>query len=123
MNILEAGSNWLEDQRHEFLSSVIEYQTGDYRFELAATIGKTEFEVADEFGRFLKFCSRDFLVLSCDLKLSDGSQFKPQLGDKILENGFCYEVLAPGDKQCWRFSDPFQKSIRIHTKLIGAEND
>jgi len=34
---------------------------------------------------------------------------------------FIYEVMAPGNEPPWRYSDPYRRTLRIHTKLIGAE--
>ena len=36
-------------------------------------------------------------------------------GDKTFE----YEVLAPGKEPCLRYSDPFRKTLRIHTKQVS----
>ena len=32
-----------------------------------------------------------------------------------------YEVMAPGNDPCWRWSDDYRRTLRIHTKLIGTE--
>ena len=72
------------------------------------------------------FESRDFLILATDLVLA-GEQTLPRAGDRIRESGspdstsYIYEVLAPGNEPAWRFSDPYRRTLRIHTKQIGVE--
>ena len=81
------------------------------------------FEVDDGYGVVQKWESRDFLILAADLILA-GLQTLPQRGDRILETQagttYTYEVLAPGKEPPFRFSDAFRKTLRIHTKQIGA---
>jgi hypothetical protein len=36
---------------------------------------------------------------------------------------FVYEVNAPGGQPPWRYSDPYRKALRIHTKHIGTQPD
>jgi hypothetical protein len=38
-------------------------------------------------------------------------------GDQV----FVYEVLAPGGEPPWRYSDPYRRTLRIHTKHVGTE--
>jgi hypothetical protein len=68
--------------------------------------------------------SRDFLILAEDLVL-DGTVVLPVRGDRIRETQggkvYVYEVVAPGNEPCWRYSDPFRKTLRIHTKHIATE--
>jgi hypothetical protein len=89
-----------------------------------ATIGKTTFELDDGYGVLVRHESRDFLVLAADLVLA-GVPVIPQRGDRIEETQgdatFVYEVSAPAKEPCWRFSDAFRKTLRIHTKEIGTE--
>ena len=54
----------------------------------------------------------------------DGSATLPRRGDRIRETqgttAFVYEVTAPGKEPCWRWSDPYRKTLRIHTKEVEA---
>jgi len=88
--------------------------------ELSATVGRTVFEQADEYGIVHKTESRDFLIRSTDLVIN-GSQVTPKAGDRIRESTFVYEVMAPGTEPAWRYSDTYRRTLRIHTKLIGTE--
>ncbi len=66
--------------------------------------------------------SRDFLIHTADLVLT-GTQTLPIAGDLIREiqdaSTFVYEVMAPGNEPHYRYSDPFRKLLRIHTKHVG----
>jgi len=122
-DLLETASNWLEAKRNEHLSRSVTYQRGADTGDLPASIGKTTFEVDDGFGIVQKWESRDFLILAEDLILA-GNPTLPERGDLIQETQgattYTYEVLAPGKEPAFRFSDPYRKTLRIHTKQIGS---
>ena len=123
-DVLARGLAWLEDQRHQHLTQTVTYRRGTDSVELAATIGRTEFEQADEYGIVRRTESRDYLVRTEDLVLT-GSATLPKSGDRILETDggatFVYEVMAPGSEPPYRYSDPYRRTLRIHTKFIGRE--
>ena len=124
-NLLQKSSDWLENQRTRHAASTVECVRGSRSVEIAATIGKTAFEVDDGYGVLVRHESRDFLVLAADLVLGDTPTL-PQRSDRIRETQgqqvFVYEVTAPGKEPCWRYSDPYRKTLRIHTKSIDTEN-
>ncbi|MFB3894641.1 MAG: hypothetical protein ACE15C_21785 [Phycisphaerae bacterium] len=119
-DLLEAGASWLDRQRVKFLSRAVTYCRGSDSAEVQAAVGRTVFEVDDGYGVVERFESRDFLVTAADLTLG-----LPQPGDTIRETQdgrvYMYQVMAPGKEPCWRWSDPFRKTLRIHTKQIGQE--
>lgn len=123
-DLLETGSSWLENQRHQHMTRTVLYQRETDAVELAATIGRTAFEQADEFGVIHRTESRDFLVGSSDLVLA-GVQALPKAGDQLRETAgdqtFVYEVMAPGNEPPWRYSDPYRRTLRIHTKHVATE--
>ena len=124
-DLLEKASNWLEEKRTQHASRVVTYARGVQSVDLPATVGKTTFEVDDGYGVLVRHESRDFLVLASDLVL-DAEQVFPQRGDRIRETQgsqmFVYEVTAPGKEPCWRYSDAFRKTLRIHTHEIATED-
>lgn len=124
MDLLEHGAAWLEDQRTRHLSRMVTYLRGTDSVDIVATIGQTTFEQADEYGVVHRTESRDFLVLAADLVLG-GNATLPQAGDRIRETAgdqtFIYEVMAPGGEPPWRYSDPYRRTLRIHTKHVGME--
>jgi len=95
----------------------VTYTRGDRAVTLTAVPGTTEFEV--ETGEIIEYAqSRDFTVLASDLVLG-GSATRPQRGDTIRESmeGIeqTHEVSAPGGATHFRFLDPYEKVVRIHT--------
>lgn len=123
-NLLQKASEWLENQRTRHAASTVEYVRGGLAADVLASIGKTTFEIDDGYGVLVRFESRDFLILTADLVVN-GESILPQRGDRIRETQgttvLVYEVTAPGKEPCWRFSDVFRKTLRIHTKQIDTE--
>jgi len=123
-DLLQKGSEWLEEQRTRHAASTVQYVRGSRSVEITATIGRTIFEVDNGYGVLVRHQSRDFLALAAELIL-DGELVLPQRGDRIRETQgqqvFVYEVMAPGKEPCWRYSDPYRKTLRIHTQQIATE--
>jgi hypothetical protein len=120
VDILKNGMSWLESQREKYLASLITYRRGDYIAKVPATIGKTLFRIEDEYGRVVRYESRDFLITASELIL-DENVVLPERGDEIIDEGFIYEVMAPANEPEWRYSDSFRNTLRIHSKLTGRE--
>lgn len=120
IDMMRKGMKWLELQRTKHMSSPVIYKTnrgaGLESVEVQATFGKTSYEVADGYGATIKTHVIDFLILAEEL------QFEPEAGDIIVANGRKYEVMNLIGESCWRWSDPYRMTLRIHTKDIGEEN-
>jgi hypothetical protein len=123
-DVFKKASDWLEDQRTRHAVSTVQYIRGEQSLDIAATIGKTTFEIDDGYGVLVRYESRDFLVLATELVLG-GQVTAPARGDRIRETcgerTYVYEVTAPGKEPCWRYSDAFRKTFRIHTKQVDAQ--
>ena len=123
-DLLEHASGWLEDQRHRHLTGVVTYRRGGVSVDLPATTGRTLFEVDGGRGILEKVESRDFLVRGSDLVLG-GATVLPERGDRVRETRggmvFVHEVMAPGGEPHFRWSDPYRRTLRIHTKQVGTE--
>lgn len=120
-DLLGRASDWLEYQRTRHVTRLVTYQRGSELLTLAATIGKTVFDLDDGSGAVVREESRDYLILAADLTLG-----LPERGDRISEqqNGqtFVYEVVGPGHEPCWRYSDPNRRTVRVHTKQIEIDS-
>ena len=132
-NILQQGADWLEDMRHRYATVEVTYVRDTESVVVQATIGRTVFEVDNGRGVLEKFESRDFLIRSEDLVLG-ASLVLPERGDTIRElhmtgalgapggaTVHVYEVMAPGKEPHYRYSDPFRKTLRVHTKQVATE--
>lgn len=123
-DLLEQGSAFLEDQRHRHMSRNVNYKRGTDGVDLQATVGKTVFEQADANGLIQRLEARDFLIRAQDLVLA-GQTTLPRAGDQVRETQgtttHVYEVMAPGGEPPFRYSDPFRRTLRVHTKHIATE--
>jgi len=123
-DLLRQGAAWLDGQRHTHLTQTVRYQREAYSVELAATIGRTEFEQADEYGVLHRIEARDYIIRAADLLLG-GETVLPKAGDQICETEqaavHVYEVMASGSEPPWRYSDPYRVALRIHTKHVKTE--
>jgi len=123
-DLLRQGAAWLDGQRHTHLTQTVQYQRGADSVALAATIGRTEFEQADEYGVLHRIEARDYVIRAADLMLG-GETVLPKAGDQIHETEgavtHIYEVMAPGGEPPWRYSDPYRVALRIHTKHVKTE--
>ena len=123
-DLLRQGLAWLERQRHRHRTVRVAYVRGASTVRLAATVGRTVFETQDARGIVEKTESRDFLVRATDLVL-EGLRALPKRGDRIREiqgdRLYVYEVMAPGREPEWRWSDPYRRTLRIHTKQVDME--
>ena len=111
MNLLEKGLSRLAAKQKTHVSSVVSYKSGSKTFEINAVLGRTKYEITDEYGFKIAAHSIDFLIHAAQLDLT------PQVGDQIIANSFIYEVLELGG-ECWRWCDPHRITKRIHTKQI-----
>ncbi len=115
-DLLRQGSQWLEQMRTAHCSSPVEYRrNGQPPATVAATKGKTDYEVTDDYGATIRATVVDFLIMADELNL------KPESGDLIISDGRKYEVMNLGTEGCWRWSDPNLITFRIHTKDIGED--
>jgi hypothetical protein len=123
-DLLDKGSAWLEGQRKKHATREVTYSRGVLSVVVKATIGRTLFEQDDGAGVIVRMQVRDYLIDTADLVLA-GEQTLPAKGDRIAEidagQKHTYEVLPLGGEQHWRYSDPYRRTLRIHTKLIETE--
>ena len=123
-DLFEKASSWLEGMLERHASRVVEYSRDGVVIAVPATIGRTVFEIAREYGPLEKTESRDFLI-TADALVLNGNPILPARGDRISERIgdqlMVYEVMAPGNEPEWRWSDPYHRTLRIHTKLIATE--
>ena len=119
-DLLEQSSAWLDDQRRRFMSRTVVYSRAGDSLEVLATVGRTTGEAADDDGLIQKWESRDYLILTEDLAAFG----LPRAGDRITEAAgdemFVYEVMPMPGEPAWRWSDPYRRTLRIHTKQVGA---
>ena len=124
-DLLQQGLGWLEEQRTRHLTRAVTYRRGALSASVQATIGETVFRLSDPLGAEVRHVRRDYLILAEDLVL-DGQTVLPERGDRIEETEGSetqvHEVMGPGGGEPdWRYSDPYRKTLRIHTKHVATE--
>jgi len=112
-DLLRKGAEWLEQKRHDFCSSPVEYNQDGQSVPVQATYGKTGYTITDGQGGSVGAHVVDFLIMADELGL------KPKEGDTIIADGVQYEVMNFGDDGCWRWSDSYLITFRIHTREVG----
>jgi hypothetical protein len=124
-DLLRQGSQWLAGVLKQHASSQVTYSRPPadeddetVELEIAATLGKTDYEKSDQYGLPVGATASDFLISAADFA---GTFGEPQVGDRIVFAGAVFEVLELPGQGCWRLSDGFGNTMRIHTKRIGAE--
>jgi hypothetical protein len=113
-DLLRQGSQWLEQQRDTHCSSPVTYKRDAVSYPVNATFGRTSYEVEDDYVATIQAHVVDFLILGESLPL------EPEPADVIVADGRKYEVMNLGGEGCWRWSDPYRTTMRIHTKDVGA---
>ena len=121
-DLLGQGLAWLERQRASFLTKPVTYRRGAQERVVAATVGKTTFEVLTAGGVLERIESRDYLIAASEL----AGLGPPQRGDQVIEDSggarHTAEVLAPGREPHWRWSDANRTCYRMHTKHLSTES-
>jgi hypothetical protein len=124
VDMLAQAASWLSGVRKANMTTVVTYTrpgTPPASVSVSATIGATTFQIENEYGMLVQFTSRDFLITASDLVLGS-SVVQPKPGDTVSETApsgtVVYQVLGPGKEPCWRWSDPYRNTIRVHTKQV-----
>jgi hypothetical protein len=122
-DMLREGQQWLSEKLTQHASRQVIYRRGQLGVELAATIGRSDYEQDDGEGIVTRSQVRDYLINTQDL-LDSIIGSLPRRGDQIVElennQSFTFEVMALGGDAPWRYSDPFRIKIRIHTRQVGS---
>lgn len=112
--MLADAVSFLADTLSAHASVSITYKRGRASYTLTATLGQSVLRVSDRNGTRVERTDRDFLIVAADLPLI------PERGDFIIYNGGFYEVLPVGSDPAYRYSDPYNTILRIHTKYKGT---
>jgi len=124
MDLLDQGTAWLDGMRQTHLSRLVTYQRGVESVDLAATLGSTTYEAADEAGVIVQAKATDF-IMSADALVLGGAATKPRVGDRIrVPSGvkvLVFEVLHLAGAGHYHPSDPHGRMLRIHTKQVDEE--
>lgn len=125
--MLTAGLSWLTGRLRAHVSQPVTYVRGNDAIEARATLGRKLLKLDDGGGGTrLEWTDMDFMIPASDLEIN-GSPIVPQRGDLVYLSAGGelqgYEVHPYGGTEpCWRWCDPKQSMLRIHTKEMSAED-
>jgi hypothetical protein len=112
MGMLETGTAHLADSMTKHTAVDVLYTKRKIQKPIKATRGSTPFEASDTEGIIHRTVSRDYLVAETDWPFDED----PEDGDRIADSGKTYIVRSMTGEPVWRFSDPGENLMRIHTK-------
>jgi hypothetical protein len=117
-DMLAAGASWLSGQLQAAAGRTVTYQRGNEAADITATVGRSQFEAANQSGIVEAWESRDYLIPRSELPFGE-----PQRGDRILDELegeiVTYEVGAPRGIPVVHY-DPFRIMARIHSTLTDG---
>ena len=124
VDLLQAGSDWLQAKRKACMARPVTYTRGAEQITVDATLGRTRYEVEDGYGLRVTAGVMDFLIGTDELILS-GAPALPEPGDQIrVERNSAievFEVMALSGIGHWQYSDPYGRTLRIHTRQVKME--
>lgn len=118
-DLLASGAAWLTGQLKAAAGTTVTYTRSNESVDVIATIGRSEFEAANQSGVVERWESRDFLITAADLPFG-----LPERGDEIVEarggDVVTYEVTSPRGVPEWHYGDAFRSIVRVHTIATDA---
>lgn len=122
-NKFETARDWLASKMKATAGRPGHYQRGDSSVEVTLRFARIDTTIDQSSGVDVRSADQDWLIDAIEL-LIDGTETKPAPGDRIIDgdlsDGQVYEVAQIPGMDIWRWSDPYQKTFHIHTKLIGT---
>lgn len=123
-DILKDGLAWLTARLKASASQAVTYETDDGTVEVQATIGSKPLRIEDMDGGIrIEWSNVDFLIPAADLVIGYVPVI-PARGHKIYwtvgSDEQVYEVRPHDGEAPYRWSDPNQTLLRIHTLRVDC---
>lgn len=117
-DLLNSGAAYLSSQLQSAASETVTYTQGNTAATLKATFGSQLLRVTDHQGRVkTERTARDFIFALA--AMTAAGLTLPQRGDKVtISTGEVFEVTPYDSEAAWRYSDPFETLVRVHTKQV-----
>lgn len=124
-DLLKDGLAFLTAQLKAHASETVTYARGYDTVDVQATFGQKLLKLDDGNGGIrMEWTDLDFCVPAADLDFGSGP-VEPERGDQIYVTAGSetqvFEVVPFGSDPPWRWSDPHQSMLRIHTKRISTD--
>lgn len=116
--MLDTASAWLDAQLATSEGVTVRYARGIPNVDVTAVLGQTPVGFDLGGGVLQTWQTQDFFLTKSTLLLS-GHQAYPEVGDEITYSGTTFRVCNATDGRCYRYTDPYRRTMRVHTKEIG----
>lgn len=93
---------------------VIVYRRGDINLSITSVVGATDWQDQNVSDAYQQIKSVDFIVDPAELNIA-GALVEPSRGDRIIYDGYSYDLLQTGNGAFWAWSDGFKTFYRLHT--------
>lgn len=122
--MIQRGLAWLDSQLTEHVSQLVTYRRGEESVDVYATFGPKLLKLTDEFGGIrMEWTDMDFTFAWAGVAFATGPAY-PVRGDEIDltvgDDTHTFQVFPFGTEPPYRWCDPNQVRVRVHTKRIGA---
>jgi len=124
-DLLAAGAAWLAGQLKANGSQTVVYRSGAHSVSLQATFDSQLLRIADgQANTRVERADADWILTAADLNFGSGAVV-PVDGDTIQatfggETKTFKVMKVGGVEPSWRYCDPFQTMLRIHTKYVSG---
>jgi hypothetical protein len=129
-DVLQSAMAWLAGEFKAYASQTVGYSRGTDTVYLLASLGSKLLKLDDGEGGFrIEWTDMDFLIPVADFQFASnpGVTIVPQRGDLVimtLTTGADeiqeFEVRPYGADPSWRWCEPYQNMIRVHTKFMRS---
>lgn len=123
-DLFATGAAWLADQLKEHGSQLVTYVRTPHVIEVSAIVGRKDVLVETSAGALERHEQWDFLISAEDLVIA-GNPTLPERGDQVklprASHVDVFEVMPLAGEDHWRWSDGYERLMRIHTKFVGTE--
>lgn len=119
--MLSWGADWLAAKLQANAAQVVTYARPgtDLTCQWTVTYGSQLLRVADGKGGVSRVLRTDRDLIGRTAILTAAGLFPPERGDQAtLPTGEVFEVDAYGTDAHWRYADPFENLVRVHTKAM-----
>lgn len=124
-DLTETGASWLAGKLKNKAARTVEYRRGTTKVSLSASRGSSLLKLGDELaGVRMERTDADWIFTAADLA-AGGISLPPQRGDVVADTvgavTTLYEVRPFDNQPPFRYMDPHELLLRVHTKKTGTE--
>ncbi len=126
-DMLQTALTWLAAQQKAYKSQTVTYRRGQSSVEILATLGESILRVTSGNVSRIERPAADFIFTAADLNFGAGVT-EPAIDDIVdmtfgdVNKRFRVLPVNNGDEPAWRYTDPYQIQVRVHTKQVSQSD-